>query len=85
MENVPCTHGNTAGHTASFPDDSVSLLIIFVHFFLASKELIDEQEYSRALHVVNETEYTKAFMKHLQNREYKEAGQAMFNSHSSLR
>lgn len=57
----------------------------FRPFFLASKELIDEQEYSRALHVVNETEYTKAFMKHLQNREYKEAGQAMFNSHSSLR
>lgn len=51
----------------------------------ASKELLGEQEYNRALHVINETEYTTAFVKHLQNGEYEEAGQAMFNSHSSLR
>jgi len=52
---------------------------------IASKELLGEQEYNRALHVINETEYTRAFVKHLQSGDYKEAGQAMFNSHSSLR
>jgi len=50
-----------------------------------SKELMDKEEYKRALHVINETEYTKDFVKYLQNGEYPEAGQAMFNSHRSLR
>ena len=58
---------------------------VVVVALLASKELLGEQEYNRALHVINETEYTTAFVKHLQNGEYEEAGQAMFKSHSSLR
>ena len=43
------------------------------------------ESYRRALHVVNETEYTLNFIKHLQNQSYIEAGQCMFQSHQSLR
>lgn len=41
--------------------------------------------YRRALHVVNETEYTLDFVNFLENREYEKAGECMLKSHASLR
>lgn len=44
-----------------------------------------DEVYRRALHVVNETDYTLNFVDFLEKKKYIEAGRCMLNSHSSLR
>lgn len=49
------------------------------------KSELDAEAYRRALHVINEIEYTEKFVTHLEKKQYVEAGQCMLLSHSSLR
>ena len=60
---------------------------LFTAYFtsLAHKAEMDDEVYRRALHVVNETEYTLDFVDHLEKKCYTEAGRCMLNSHNSLR
>ena len=51
----------------------------------AQKDALDEEVFRRALHVVNETEYTLKFVGYLEGKNYAEAGQCMKASHESLR
>jgi galactokinase len=53
--------------------------------FEANKNVIEEEVYRRALHVVNETEYTLKFVEFLESKNYAEAGRCMLASHNSLR
>lgn len=50
----------------------------------ANKSALEEEVYRRALHVVNETEYTLKFVAFLENKNYAEAGKCMLASHNSL-
>nr|CAH0112930.1 unnamed protein product [Daphnia galeata] len=51
---------------------------------IENKEKLDDDVYRRALHVVNETEYTLEFVEFLKEKNYVEAGQRMKKSHKSL-
>ncbi len=62
----------------------------FLSFYLKNKfperkSELDAEAYRRALHVINEIEYTEKFVTHLEKKQYVEAGQCMLLSHSSLR
>ncbi|XP_046463941.1 galactokinase-like [Daphnia pulex] len=49
-----------------------------------NKETLDAEVFRRALHVINETEYTLEFVEFLKEKNYVEAGQRMIRSHKSL-
>lgn len=65
-------------------DRSLNHMFFFI-CMLGRKRELELDIYRRALHVVNETEYTLDFVNFLENREYEKAGECMLKSHASLR